>query len=211
MSELERMVGRDERIFWRGKPDKKCFILESIFNPLLPFAVIWLLFDSFFIRQSMAVGGQQMTFVFVFMLFHLMPVWIYMGGILLSARRHRHTQYIVTDKGIYVSGGVFSFTSRMKPFTELSNIEIHRGIIDQRLGLGDVVVSSSASFSSQSYSNRNDTNLALKDLEDYQRVYDLIKRLQADIYSDTLYPNDLRPDSNHGYNTKYHYDDDYRR
>ena len=44
-SDLVLMVGRDENILWHGKPNKKCFILEVIFNPLLPFALIWLLFD----------------------------------------------------------------------------------------------------------------------------------------------------------------------
>lgn len=26
-SDLFKMVGKDEKILWRGKPDKKCFIL----------------------------------------------------------------------------------------------------------------------------------------------------------------------------------------
>ena len=32
-SELELMIGKDEKILWKGRPNKKCFILESIFNP----------------------------------------------------------------------------------------------------------------------------------------------------------------------------------
>ena len=38
---------------------------------------------------------------------------------------------------------------------------------------------------------------------DYEKVYALVKKLQEDIYSDTMYPNDLRPEENHGYNTRY--------
>ena len=44
-SDLKAMVGNDENILWRGRPDKKCFILESIFNPMLPFALIWGILD----------------------------------------------------------------------------------------------------------------------------------------------------------------------
>ena len=44
-TDLELMVGRGEKIFWQGRPNKKCYILEGIFNPLLPFALIWFLFD----------------------------------------------------------------------------------------------------------------------------------------------------------------------
>lgn len=220
MTELERMVGRDERILWKGNPDKKCFILESIFNPLLPFALVWLLFDSLIIGKGFSSGGTEVkSFLVVFMLLHLMPVWIYIGGVIFSVRRHRHTQYIVTDRGIYLSGGLLSFTNRMKPFAELSNIEIHRGVLDRKLGVGDVVITASGGMTvSQTGMNIGSFNssgavgnLILKDLSDYQRVYDIIKQLQIDVYSDTMYPNDLRPGSNHGYRTSYHYEDDYRR
>ena len=36
-----------------------------------------------------------------------------------------------------------------------------------------------------------------------REVFELIKKLQEDIYTDTMYPNDLRPETNHGYTTKY--------
>ena len=38
--------------------------------------------------------------------------------------------YIVTDKAIYVSSGVFTHTINTKPFAELSHIDLHRGIFD---------------------------------------------------------------------------------
>ena len=34
------MIKSGEKILYEGKPDKKCFIFESLFNPLLPFAII---------------------------------------------------------------------------------------------------------------------------------------------------------------------------
>ena len=49
VEELKRMVGMDETILYEGKPDKKCFIFESIFNPLLPAAIIWAIFDAGFL------------------------------------------------------------------------------------------------------------------------------------------------------------------
>ena len=39
--------------------------------------------------------------------------------------------------------------------------------------------------------------------ENYQKVFELIKKLQTDIYADTMYPNDLRPQENRGYSTEY--------
>ena len=203
---LENIIGNEEKVLWKGKPSKKCFLLESIFNPMLPFALMWLFFDIFAFGKSMSIGsGAFGGFIIIFMFFHLMPVWIYLSGVLLSLRRYKNTEYVITERGIYVSGGVFSYTYEMKPFTELSHVRIHRGIFDQYLGVGDVEASSNQTFNYTNTSNRSASMAAIsiKDIPDYAEVFNMVKKLQTDIYSDTMYPNDLRPKENHGYNTQY--------
>ena len=215
-SELELMVGSNEKILWKGKPNKRCFILEGIFNPMLPFALVWFLFDSLFIAAF--IGGAATPgapavfsiFPLIFFLFHLMPVWIYLGGVIFVFRRYQHTEYIVTDKGVYISGGLFSYTCNMKPFTELARVNIHRGIIDQIIGVGDVVLTSNNIADYYNSGVRvngrpvgTGFGITISDIKDYRKVFELIKKLQEDIYTDTMYPNDLRPEENHGYRTKY--------
>lgn len=203
-SDLEAMVGMNEAILWRGKPDKKCFILESIFNPLLPFALIWALVDFVVIGVTFS-AGNMLWFVLPFMAIHLMPVWLYIGGVFLSVRKYKHTQYIITDRGIYISGGAFAYTYEMKPFTDLSHINIHRGIFDQWLGVGDVVTvcGHSGSSPNNSHGSHSSHGMTICDIADYQKVFAMVKELQTDIYADTQYPNDLRPGENHGYQTQY--------
>lgn len=213
-SELELMVGKDEKILWQGKPNKRCFFLEGIFNPMLPIALVWFLFDSLFIAAfigGVATSGAPAVFsIFplIFFLFHLMPVWIYLGGVIFVFRRYQHTEYIVTDKGVYISGGLFSYTCNMKPFTELARVNIHRGIIDQIIGVGDVVLTSNNIadlYSSNIRVNGRplDVGTTIADIKDYRKVFEIIKKLQEDIYTDTMYPNNLRPEENQGYRTKY--------
>lgn len=201
-SDLELMVGKNEKILWRGKPNKKCFLFESIFNPLLPFALIWGLIDLG-VLFGMGIASGGLTFFLVpFFLLHLMPVWIYLGGVFLAVKKYKNTEYIITDKGIYVSGGTFSYTYEMKPFTDLSHINIHRGIFDQWLGVGDVVsVCSHNGYNSRD--SHSDHGLTICDIADYREVFAMVKQLQTDIYADTQYPNDLRPAANHGYQTQY--------
>lgn len=203
-SDLELMVGKNETILWKGKPNKKCFLLESVFNPLLPFALIWALVD-FGVIFGMSIGGAMSGasfFLVPFFLLHLMPVWLYIGGVFLAVKKYKNTEYIITDRGIYVSGGTFSYTYEMKPFTDLSHINIHRGIFDQWLGVGDVV-----SVCNHGGYNSNDSHsshgLTICDIADYREVFSMVKQLQTDIYADTQYPNDLRPAQNHGYQTQY--------
>lgn len=210
-SMLHNMVGKNEKVFWNSKPDFKCFVMESIFNPMLPFAIVWGLFDSMFITAFIA-GSNHMpkevaNFAIIpllgFFALHLMPVWIYLAGVIFSFIKYKHTEFLVTDKGVYCSGGLFAQTFEHKPFAELSHVNIHRGIIDQMLGVGDIVLTSNQDGYNTRESHSLFRGITICDIPDYQKVYNMIKQLQTDVYSDTMYPNDLRPKENHGYNTEY--------
>lgn len=209
-SHLRSMVGRNEQILWSGKPNKKCFILESIFNPMLIFALIWAAFDSAFIGATVFGGDSEMLmFVLVFMLFHLMPVWIYLGGVLTSVIKYKNTEYIITDRAIYISGGVFTYTTEMKPLAELSHVNVHRGIWDQIIGVGDVITVCAHNTMTSQYSSSGNSSQAhshgmnICDIADYEYVFKLIRDMQTDVYSDTMYPNAFRPEANPGYRTRY--------
>ena len=208
-SGLELMVGAKEKILWQGRPNKKCYILEGLFNPMLPFAFLWLLIDStFLLAFALGVGdaeGWDFFFIIPLYLYHMMPVWIYLAGVLFVFRKYKHTEYIVTDKGVYVSGGLFAYTCQMKPFTEISRIDIHRGIFDQQLKVGDVVfsgVNDEIALDINANGRPISKGLSISNIPDYQKVFELVKKLQTDIFSDTMYPNHLRPEENHGYRTK---------
>lgn len=209
---LNELISSNEQIFYRGKPNYKGTILESIFNPMLPFALIWLVFDStlfgtMFMSDGFANSGM-LGFILVFMLLHLMPVWMYLAGIIGSVIRYKNTEYIVTDKGVYISGGMFSYAYEVKPFTDLAHISIHRGIIDQIVGTGDVILecghySTSNAMSYSSSKSHHGHGMNISNIEDYERVFKMIQEMQESIYADTMFPNDLRPTQNHGYNTAY--------
>jgi Predicted membrane protein len=212
MTDLEVYVG-NERIVWQGKPDRKCFILECIFNPFLFVAIIWGAFDLFFIKMintmpSDEMGGLFKGFFGVFILIHLMPVWIYLGGVIFSALRQRNIEYIITERGIYLSHGVFSKSIDFKPFAEINNINMHCGIIDRMTGCGDVTfVCAGSKLSTEGAAT--DSHYSIQDIPDYQKVFQLVRQMQTDIYSDTMYPNALRPENNPGYRTQYNPTDRY--
>ena len=201
MSEnLKKLIGQNEKILYEGKPNLRCYIFESIFNPLLPFAIIWALFDSFFIGAALMSDseGGILWFIIPFMLLHMMPVWIYLSGVIFTFRKYRNTYYIVTDRAIYVSGGIFTVNFNTKPFSELSHVDLHRGIFDQMFNVGDIITTTD-----QLSPGNTSANISICSISNYIEVYNLISKLQQDIYTDVMYPNDLRPKENHGYNTEY--------
>ena len=197
--ELKKLVGENEKIMYEGKPDFKCFLFESIFNPLLPIAIIWGIFDFGILGFSIFTSEEKgfLFFIIPFMLLHLMPVWLYLGGVIFSIRKHKNTEYIVTDKAIYVSGGIFTRNFNTKPFAEMSHIDLHRGIFDQWFGVGDIICTSNQRAGEVT------SSIMITSISNYIETYNLIKKLQTDIYSDIMYPNDMRPAENHGYNTEY--------
>ena len=93
LNDLKATVGQDEKILYEGKPNKKCYIFESIFNPMLPFALLWGLIDFGFIGASFFTSDSRniLFFIIPFFLLHLMPVWIYLGGILFTVKKYKNT------------------------------------------------------------------------------------------------------------------------
>lgn len=201
--DIKSIIGSGERILWEGKPDKKCFIFESIFNPLMPFAIIWAIFDFSIIgvgfNQAIQEGEKGLLFVLIpFFALHLMPVWIYLGGVLMTMARYKRTYYVVTDRAVYVSSGVFVKHINTKPFAEMTRIDLHRGVFDQMFNVGDIIATSN-----QLTQNGKSTTISIASVSNYIDVYNLVKKVQTDIYTDVMYPNAKRPSENPGYNTEY--------
>lgn len=205
--ELKGMVGMDENIMYEGRPDKKCFILEGIFNPMLFFALVWLGIDSSVLIGFFSQGvpeGEILTFIIPFFLLHLMPVWIYLFGALMVIRKYNNTYYIVTDRAVYISKGIFVRSLSTKTYAECSNVNLHRGILDQICGAGDVVVTTN-----QRNAKGVPIPMIIGSIKNYQQVYNMVMSLQRDVYSDIMYPNAMRPKVNPGYHTKYTNTDDF--
>lgn len=193
--EIERLINPNEKILYEGKPNKKCFIFESIFNPLLIIAIVWAIIDFGFLTEIIFDGELIMI---PFMLLHLLPVWLYLGGVLFSVKRYNNTEYVITNMAIYVSGGVFARNISTKSFAEMSNIAIHQGVFDRLFNVGDVVATTG-----QIDKEGNSVTVSLDSISDYTEIYHLVKKLQIDVYSDVMYPNAKRPEDNSGYNTNY--------
>ena len=77
-------------------------------------------------------------------------------------------------------------------------MNLHRGIFDQIFHVGDVLITAN-----QFTRKGMPAVMGINSISEYSKVFQLVKKLQKDIYSDIMYPNDLRPEENHGYKTKY--------
>ena len=212
MINLRDLAKPNEHVIWEGRPHKMVTILEAIFNPMLVVAIIWGAIDFTFIGAAAfsmneaddAVGGMMGNFMLVFMLVHMMPVWIYLIGVISVFLKWRNVRFMVSTHGLYVSGGLFAFNYEMKPWTDIGHINIHQGVFDRMFGVGDVIFI----CEHHSYQNTNNHNgahqhMRIYNIPDFQEVFKMVNNLQTDVYADTMFPNAMRPDSNPGYNTQY--------
>lgn len=190
---LQDILFNDEEVLWQGKPKKLCYVLQS-FGRLLPAAIIFLLFDSFFIGTTVASGAfkEMWLFLVVFFAFHLIPVWLCIGKIVTSNLEHKNIVYAVTSRRIITRTGIVGLDFEAIDYADVSNVNVNVSVIERMFKVGTVIVSTSSGKS-----------LRLFSVDDPYGLYKKVNKVFVDMKADVHYPNALRPDVNPGYNTKY--------
>ena len=184
-------LSSSEKVLWYGKKAKGVSVLEAIFNPMLPFALIWALIDGGIILASVFATSAADTpkvldlGLIGFFALHLLPVWLYLGGVLTAALKAGHTDYCVTDKAVYVQQGVLSSKVFTKPYTDMMTVTCKQGFFDKIFHTGDVVIScgsevnmpgSNVRVNGRPVKDRNE--LSIDNIADYQSVMQMIREHQ---------------------------------
>lgn len=188
-----------ETLIWSKKPKKSAYIINKIIT-MMPFALLWLAFDSFFIFSMVKTGEitEMLFFIIPFFALHLMPVWIWLGNAISANRKWKNTKYYVTDKRIIIQNGFIGENYQTIYYKDIQNIDLRVGIIDKMLNVGDIYFD--LSYHS---SNNKSVTTAFLDIENAVEIYGKLQKVVMDIQTDIEYPNALRPNENPGYNTKY--------
>lgn len=191
---IEDVLTDGETILWREKPNKKAYIWSKVLG-MMPIALVWLAFDTLFISavffQDEEVEMGLVIFLIFFFSLHLMPVWIWIGGIIKGVKEHKNIEYAFTDRRIIIRSGFVGIDFKNIYYSDVESVNVRVGLLDRMLKVGDVYIKSKGAASV---------------LYDIRHPYEITSRLQKitlDIKTDIYYPNALRPDENPGYNTKY--------
>lgn len=193
---IDEIIDDGEKILWRGKPKKSAYVLNA-FLKMLPIAIIWLAFDGAFIGLLLTQIGWDMIpapmkiFIFVFFAFHLVPVWIWIANVVTANRQHKNLEYAFTNRRIIVRSGIIGIDFKNVFYTDVEAVNLKVGIVDKMLKVGDIYISSKAGAT------------VLFDIDNPYFITGRLQKIVSDIKTDTLFPNNLRPDENDGYKTDY--------
>lgn len=184
-----------ENLILSIKPKKSAYLANQIFT-MMPFALLWLAFDTTFIVLLIKSGEikEALPFIIPFFAIHLFPVWSWLANVFSANQKWKNTKYFVTDKRIIIQNGFFAENYQTIYYKDIKNIYMRRGLIDQILKVGDI------HFDIERSKNAVSTFL---DVENAEEIYSRLQKIVLDIQTDIEYPNALRPNENPGYNTKY--------
>jgi len=189
---IESILSENETVIWKGKPKKWAFFLTKTLG-MMPIALLWLAFDSVFIFAVFQESGTMVLIpALAFIAFHLMPVWIWLYNVFTANKIWQNTEYAVTDKRIIFKTGFIGSDIQTLYYKDIKNVRLNIGIIDKMLGVGDIY-----------FLTESNVQQAFFDIVNPYEIYPKIQKTVLDIQTDIEYPNDLRPKSNSGYNTKY--------
>lgn len=189
---IEDILSENEKILQRIKPKKSTLILEAFLKGL-PFVLIWLLADLAIVLGIIysEEANEILPFIFIFIAVHLLPVWMYLANIVRTVLGSKNIEYVFTDKRIIIRSGVIGIDFKSILYTDISGINCKVGIIERICKVGDLYIKA--------------TNQSAV-LNNIPRPYFFLNQLQKitlDIKADILYPNNLRPKDNDGYNSNY--------
>lgn len=193
--EFKEILDRNERVIWSDKPHILVHLASGL--PLFIIGILWGIMDIFFIG---GFAGTGFGFLSIFMLFHMLPLWLGVGNMIRLIFVYRSTYFAYTDKRVIIKTGFMGVDYKTKDFFNIGNVEVNVSPLENILGVGTIRIDEEY-VGSGKHSRRVGNRLY-----GIQNPYDIFRNLKeivTDIKTDISYPNEYRPETNKGYNTKY--------
>ena len=168
---IQSSLVEGEQIEWSGKPQRKAFIVNNVLK-MLPVALLWLVFDTFFIVMLTKTAGMlpvpAIVFLCIFFVFHLMPVWMWIYRCATASKRHKNIEYAFTNKRIIVRKGIVAVDFKSIDYKDVVAVNLRYGLIDKAAKVGDIYITSTGKAT------------VLEDLENPASVEQLLQRIISD-------------------------------
>lgn len=202
--EFEAIKDRDEQIYWVGQPTLIPFVASGI--PFLIIGIIWFIisasiFGGAFIGMGSMMGRGFSAGFLLFGFLHQFPFFLSIFNFIRLFLVHKNTYYGYSNKRILHRTGFFGIDFKTIDYDKIQNIEVNVNFFERLFNVGSIRFFSGEIVHSDQGSRPSYT--VFKAIENPYEVFKKIKETSVDIKTDWNYPNQLRPDENPGYQTKY--------
>lgn len=198
MRELDKILDKNEKVFWEGKPNFWPFFLAGLFLSL--FGLIFLIAGAIILIQGIKTGN------FLFLVFpHFWIGIVFVFGIpLYKALVYKYTYYAITNKRVILQKGLIGRDFEMVDFDQITNAEVNVSIFDKIFSRnsGSILISSAGTFI---YGRHGPIAkpYTLNNIQNPYKVFKFFKKVSHAVKTDIQYPNKYRPKTNLGYRTDY--------
>ncbi|MBQ8451261.1 MAG: PH domain-containing protein [Clostridia bacterium] len=186
---IDEILTKNEKVLFRSKPKKSAHIAEAFFN-MLPFVIIWLLFDGFAIFMIISNGigenapGPFTIFIIGFFMLHLMPVWIWIYGIIKATAGYKNIEYVFTDKRIIIREGIFKLQFVVIKYNTIKKLDLKKSFSDKLIGVGDIEIKYNDNQSAMIY-----------DIENPAFILNKLREITSESKLQIEYPSQIKPET----------------
>src|SRR5690554_582770 len=199
--EFEAVRDNNETIYWVDQPTFVPFMSTGI--PFLIIGIIWFLI-SYPLMSNILFDASFSFVAFPLGLFYVLHQFPFYGSILNMIRLllvYKNTYYAYSNKRLMVRTGFFGTDFKIIDYDKIQNLEINVNPLEKLFNVGTIRV-----FSGEVVVRNNRSQsvyTSFRAIKDPYQVFKELKTVSLDIKTDWNYPNDLRPQDNQGYNTRY--------
>lgn len=192
MNEFDKILDKNEKILWEGKPE----FLPFVFNMNLGVLILGII---------LVMSGLVVIFYGLFLgeyLYFIAPQFWLGLVIIFSPMVYRifllrHTHYAITNKRVIIQTGIIGRDFGFVDFDQITSAIVNIGFIDKTLGKdsGTIIISTAGNFSLGMY---KDNKGYLSNISDPYTVFKFFKKVSFDVKTDIKFPNQYRPKKNPG-------------
>lgn len=191
------ILDEGEEILWFEKPVYLLFVLTGV--PFLIFGLIWGYIDYQIILFAQELDSKVfLNFLYIFLILHAFPCWVSVLNIFYLIFGHKNVAYILTNRRLIKRSGIFGIDYKSIDHDRIVDLNISVNPLENLYKVG--TISAYSGNSTRKGHKIHDKFVAIKNP---YKVYKQMKSVSLDVKTDWNFPNDLRPEGNSGYKTKY--------
>ena len=206
MNELDKVLDKNEKVFWDGKPKFWPFVLTGIIAIQI-IGLFFLIPSIIFIIIVFSTSNTEIANLgFAVFLFPQLWIGVFLvfGPLIYKTLLHKRIHYAITNKRVILQKGLIGRDFEMVDFDQITNAEVNVGIIDKLFGngSGSILISTAGTFT---YGRRGIAHkpYIISNVENPYEVFKFFKKVSHAVKTDINFHNKFRPKTNPGYDTDY--------